>query len=288
MDPGSLSTDQIKLGGATGAAVISNITGIPFDRFRVLTANDLKIAHPLSSHLKETFRSPGAAFTGGIARISMKQIATSLNLYVPAEFKNDYPFMSAFAVGMGFSPILNIPRMMQLGRLSGLSYPQAFQSTFMTGAGLKGYAQNTMMFGPGEGFRMMMCFGTKDFLMPRIGGKEDAHMIDATIGIPLHTAKMALIAGPLVAAVETSSAFVTETVSTIQANLAAQKAMGGAAVQKDFGTVLKETITPVYMGRCFTALFVKNVMANTPLFWFMFAADYYSRISGARESAASK
>jgi hypothetical protein len=143
----------------------------------VLTANDLKIAHPLSSHLKETFRSPGAAFTGGIARISMKQIATSLNLYVPAEFKNDYPFMSAFAVGMGFSPILNIPRMMQLGRLSGLSYPQAFQSTFMTGAGLKGYAQNTMMFGPGEGFRMMMCFGTKDFLMPRIGGKEDAHMV---------------------------------------------------------------------------------------------------------------
>eukprot|EP00959_Pyramimonas_sp_CCMP1952_P042362 886041-Pyramimonas_sp.AAC.1 len=77
---------------------------------------------------------------------------------------------------MGFSPILNVPRMLQLGRLSGLSYPQAFQSTFMTGAGLKGYVQNTMIFAPGEGFRMMMCFGTKDFLMPKIGGSEDAHM----------------------------------------------------------------------------------------------------------------
>lgn len=64
MDPSTLSTDQIKLGGGLGAAVISNITGIPFDRFRVLTANDLASAHPLGTHLKETFRSPGAAFTG--------------------------------------------------------------------------------------------------------------------------------------------------------------------------------------------------------------------------------
>ena len=97
---------------------------------------------------------------------------------------------------------------------------------------------------------------------------------------------MALIAGPLVAAVETTSAVVTETVSTIQAKLGADKAAGGAT--REFGAVLKETITPVYMGRCMTALMVKNVMANTPLFWFMFAADYYSRIAGARESSGNK
>lgn len=78
----------------------------------------------MSSHLKETFRSPGAAFTGGFARIGMKQMATSMNLYVPGEFRAAYPFMSNFAVGLGFSPILNIPRMMQLGRISGLTYPQ--------------------------------------------------------------------------------------------------------------------------------------------------------------------
>jgi hypothetical protein len=29
-------------------------------------------------------------------------------------------------------------------------------------------------------------------------------------------------------------------------------------------------------------------MAIAPLFWFMFAADFYSRISCARESAATK
>jgi len=28
---------------------------------------------------------------------------------------------------------------------------------------------------------------------------------------------------------------------------------------------------------------VKNVAANTPLFWFMFAADFYGRIAGDRE-----
>ena len=38
MDPSLYSTDQIKMGGALGAAVISNVTGIPFDRFRVMTA----------------------------------------------------------------------------------------------------------------------------------------------------------------------------------------------------------------------------------------------------------
>jgi hypothetical protein len=46
-----------------------------------------------------------------------------------------------------------------------------------------------------------------------VGASEQVH---AGIGIPLHTAKMAMIAGPVVAAVETTSAVVTETVSTIQ------------------------------------------------------------------------
>jgi hypothetical protein len=93
----------------------------------------------------------------------------------------------------------------------------------MTAQGWKGYASNTMVFGPGEGFRMMMCFGTKDFLMPKIGGKANAQTVHAGIGIPLHTAQMALIAGPLVAAVETTSAVVTETVSTIQVRLTRER-----------------------------------------------------------------
>eukprot|EP00854_Cymbomonas_tetramitiformis_P015367 gene15367-18181_t len=280
MDPSTFSTDSIKLGGAAGAAVISNMTGIPFDRFRILTANDLKCVSPLSTHLAETFRSPGAAFTGGIARIGMKQMATSLNLYVPGDFRAAYPFMSNFAVGVGFAPILNVPRMLQLGRVSGLSYPEAFSKNFLSAAGLKGYVANTAIFAPGEGFRMMMCFGTKDFLMPKIGGAEDAEKVHATVGIPMHTGKMALIAGPSVAAVETTAALVTETVSTIQAGM--QNAPAGEA-KKDFMTVLKETITPAYTGRCWTSLFVKNIAANTPLFWFMFAADYYGRIASKRE-----
>lgn len=281
MDPSLYSTDTIKMGGALGAAVISNGTGIPFDRFRVLVAQDLMSATPMSAHLKETLSTVGGAFTGGFARIGMKQMATALNLYVPSEFKTEYPFLSNAAVGLGFSPILNIPRMMQLGRISGLSYPQVIKKTFMTGEGLKGYASNTMVFGPGEGFRMMMCFGTKDFLMPKIGGKADAHEVHAGMGIPLHTAKMAAIAGPFVAAVETTSAVVTETVSTIQAGLANQPA---GTPKKDFMSVLKETITPQYAGRCWVSLFTKNVMANTPLFWFMFAADYYNRIASEREA----
>ena len=83
---------------------------------------------------------------------------------------------------------------------------------------------------------MMMCFGFKDFLMPKIGGDVDVHTIS---NIPLYAGSMAAIAGPLVAAVETTFALTTETVSTIQAKMAQEK-----GAKKEFGTVLKETITP--------------------------------------------
>lgn len=275
-DPGQqMSSDAIKLSGAAGGAVLSNLTGIPFDRFRVLVAHDLKSTTGLGSHLAETFRSPGAAFTGGFARVSMKQMATSLNLYVPQETRKEYPFLSSFCVGAGFAPILNIPRVMQLGRIAGKSYPEIVKTTFMTGSGWMNYAKNTALFAPGEGLRMMMCFGMKDWLMPRVGGDVDVHQLDS---VALHAAKMAIIAGPAVAAIETTAALVTETVSTIQAKVS----MSGDS-KKSFGTVLKETVTPHYTGRCWLSLFTKNVAANTPLFWLMFSADLFGRIASHRE-----
>merc|ERR1719409_928497 len=165
----------------------------------------------------------------------MKQIAATLNLYVPQDLRENQPFLCAFAVGVGFSPILNVPRMFQLGRVSGQSYPEIARSLFMTSSGLKTYASNTMMFAPGEGLRMMMCFGTKDWIMPRIGGKADPETVGS---IPVYTGRMAMIAGPAVAFVETTAALVTETVSTIHANMHSQK--GGT--QASFSEVLKKTI----------------------------------------------
>merc|ERR1712232_1318446 len=129
-----------------------------------------------------------------------------------------------------------------------------------------------MIFGPGEGLRMMMCFGCKDWLMPRIGGKKDVSEIES---IPFYAGSMALIAGPAVAVVETTFALTTETISTIQAKQAAMEAAG--QTKKSFGSVLKETITPNYTGRCFMSLLLKNIAANTPLFWIMFMSDFYSR-----------
>jgi len=170
--------------------------------------------------------------------------------------------------------------MFQLGRVGGESYPQIAKNIFMTGAGLKTFATNTAMFAPGEGLRMMMCFGTKDFIMPKIGGKADPETVGS---IPLYTGKMAMIAGPAVAFVETTAALVTETVSTIHANMHSGPKGGGGAAPESFVEVLKKTITPAYTGRCWISLYVKNVMANTPLFWVMFASDFYSRVAAKRE-----
>merc|ERR1719183_1680196 len=166
--------------------------------------------------------------------------------------------------------------MFQLGRVSGQRHPEIARNLFTSASGLKTYAANTMMFAPGEGLRMMMCFGMKDWIMPRIGGKADPETVGS---IPLYTGKMALIAGPAVAAVETTFALVTETISTIHANMHSQKGAG----QASFGEVLKKAITPRYTGRCWFSLYVKNVMANTPLFWVMFASDFYSRVAAKRE-----
>lgn len=277
VDPSQYSTDQIKFSAGIAGALISNATGIPADRFRILVAQDTACAGGVfSTHLRTTFGGVGAAFTGGFARISMKQMATTLNLYVPQDFREQQPFLCSFAVGVCFSPLLNIPRMFQLGRVSGQSYPQIAKNLFTSAAGLKTYASNTMMFAPGEGLRMMMCFGTKDWIMPRIGGKADPETVGS---IPLYCGKMALIAGPSVALVETTAALVTETVSTIHASMHSNE--GGSS--KPFGQVLKETITPKYTGRCWLSLWLKNIAANTPLFWVMFSSDFYSRIAAKRE-----
>lgn len=271
MDLSLYSPDTIKMSAGLSGAVLSNMTGIPFDKFRVLVAQDMASVTPVSGHLRNTFATLGDAFTGASARVSMKMMATGLNLYVPPEWRESNPFACAFGVGFAFSPLLNVPRMFQLQKIGGNPYPATLSSFFMSGSGLLKYGQNTAMFAPGEGLRMMMCFGTKDYLMPQIGGKEDPR----NVTIPLHCGKMAFIAGPLVSLVETTFALVTETVSTIHAKTSAQGA--GDAVKKSFGEVLKETITPAYMNRCFISLCVKNFMANTPLFWIMFMADFYAK-----------
>jgi len=279
------STDSIKNGSALGGSILSNAFGIPFDKFRVLVAQDVKSAYGLNKHFFSTFASPKEAFTGGFARVSMKQMAASLNLYVPSEYRESQPFLCSFAVGVVFAPILNIPRMFQLGRISGLSYPEVARNTFMSGKGLMNYGTNTAMFAPGEGLRMMMCFGMKDWIMPKIGGKVDPMEVYNGDGVAWHTMKMAMIAGPCVAAVETTFALTTETISTIHAAMHSGK---GAESTKSFGTVIKETITPKYTGRCWSSLMAKNIVANTPLFWLMFAADFYSKLSVLRTDNGGK
>lgn len=268
MDLSLYSTGTIKLTAGLTGALVSNATGIPPDKFRILVAQDTASAQSLSAHLRETFKSPAGAFTGACARISMKSMATALNLYVPADLRDKSPFLCSFGVGFVFSPILNVPRMFQLGKIAGDPYPKTFVSLFTTFGGLQKYAANTLMFAPGEALRMMLCFGTKDFLMPHIGGKEDPR----DLNIPLFSLKMALIAGPLVSVVETTAALATETMSTIHA--ARSSSADGS---KAFGQVLKETITPAYTARCFVSLCMKNFCANTPLFWIMFMSDFYTK-----------
>lgn len=278
------SGPQIATGIGTGGTVIYNIFGIPADRFRLLVAMDIKSAQPQMHWMKQTLASPSAAFVGGTARIGFKTLATVSNLYIPSEWRRDYPFLSNFFLGVGLSPLYNIPRVLQLGKVSGATYPNTFRSSFMSLPGLKSYAMNTAIWGPGEGLRMMMCFGMKDFLLPRLGGDTHPDQVSNPL---LHTARMAGIAGPTVAFVETTFAFVTESVSTVQADLktqeAAAKAEGKPFIQRPLLQVLRESVTFKYSARCWTSLFLKNTGNNTLLFWFMFTSDFYVKLRTVRD-----
>ena len=59
---------RVKLYGALSAGAFSNIFIIPLDQFRILVAADVGATRTVVGHLKQSIRSPAAAFTGGFAR----------------------------------------------------------------------------------------------------------------------------------------------------------------------------------------------------------------------------
>jgi len=272
------SPTQIQTFVGSSGSVIYNILGIPLDRFRLLVAQDVRAERSMTHLARTTLASPSAAFVGGSARISMKILQTTTNLYIPSEWRKEYPFLSNFLLGVGLSPLFNIPRVLQLGKVSGATYPNTFRSFFMSFRGWGSYLHNTAIFGPGEGLRMMTCFGMKDWLLPQLD-KDPTLVTNALV----HTARMSAIAGPLVALVETTVAVTTESISTIQAHVKTLESEGKQ--KQSFGQVLKEAFTLKYSARCWSSLFLKNAVNNSVLFWFMFTTDFYVKAAQRRLSS---
>lgn len=265
----------ISVAGGLAAGLGSNVVGIPLDQFRVVVAQDASMASGLYGHLRATASSLSTAYTGGVARVAMKGLAASLNLSTPQQVREANPFLANFACGIAFSPVLNVPRMLQLAKINGESYARASARLFTTGAGLRTFSHNTFLFAPGEGLRMMMCFGTKDWLKPRMTSSAPS----ADGGVARRALWLAAVVGPLVSVVETSAALANETASTLHAKLGS---VDGAARSE----VLRAAMQPRYIGRCWLALFVKNIAANSISFFFMFWADEMSSMQARRVTAS--
>jgi len=278
--------ESVKVAGGVAAGLGSNVAGIPLDRFRIMVAQDAAMATPLAGHFRTTMSSLSAAFTGGVARIAMKGTAASLNLFTPQEMRDTSPFLSNFVCGLTFAPVLNAPRMLQLAKINGESYGSASRRLFTTAAGWRTFAQNTALFAPGEALRMMMCFGTKDFLKPLVSSSYSEPATDAG-SVLRRAAWLSAMVGPMVSVVETSAALATETASTVHAQLSAVGA-GGLHPQEARTQVLASVLRPQYISRCWLALLTKNMAANTITFFFMFWADEYGamRLAVAKEGGA--
>jgi hypothetical protein len=272
------SDDQVKLMGGLSAGVGSNLVGIPFDRFRIIVAQDAGFSRSMRGHWAETMHSLGAAYTGGVARVGMKGMASTINLFIPAELRAQGPFTASAVTGFVFSPFLNGWRMLQMAKINGERYPSAAVRLFTTSAGLRTYANNTALFAPGEALRMMLCFGTKDFLRPymSLGGGAPARSKAEVVG---RAATLAAAIGPVVALVESTASLVTETASTVHAKLGATQqgaTVGGAGAAALRAEAWSAVANPRYIARCFASLLAKNVVANSATFFFMFAADEYT------------
>lgn len=276
-----VSDDSVRLAGGVAAGVCSNVVGIPFDRFRMAVAQDAAFSRSVPAHFRETMRSLGRAYTGGSARVVMKGGASTLNLFTPDELRERGPFTASLATGFLFSPALNVPRILQIAKINGERYPAAALRLFTTAAGLRTYAYNTALFAPGEALRMMLCFGSKDFLVPFLRPSGQAESEAQAAG---RAATMAVMIGPVVAVIESSASLATETASTVHARLGAlaQGAAGSAARAE----ALRAAVSPRYISRCFLSLTGKNLSANTLTFFFMFLADEYAAVLRATDGRA--
>lgn len=291
-----MTPDTINVIGGCSAGFLSNLVGVPTDRLRIAVAQDMQGTKTFMRHCLETSANLRTAFAGGVARCLMKQTASTLNLLVPQDWRAESPYLCNAVVGCLATPILNVPRALQLGKVDGIAYPQTFRSFFLSGSsGYRKYALNTMMFMPGEvlGY-WIIGFGMKDWLAPMLGLNQDPREIN----VPLQSLKMGLIAAPLIGAIETTSQIIFETLSTIHVKLNSDKSGSHQQVQsssssclekrtsstpavsrvtRSFTEVLKETITPKYMFRCWVGLAANNTSCNLPLFGIMFAADFYTK-----------
>lgn len=282
---GGASEETVKLAGAVSAGISANLLGIPLDRARIVIAHDTALAHGFFAHMRESTLSLSSAYAGGVARFGMKGTATYLNLQIPTELREERPFAASFACGLVFSPVLNLFRMLQLAKISGERYPAAAVRLFGTAAGLRSYALNTAIFAPGEGLRMMLCFGMKDFLVPYVRQGPLSRPCENNQQVAVRAAYLASVVTPAVSLVETSAAFVTETATAVQAQLDAAHGHGkhgSAARAEAFSAVMR----PQYLLRCWSSLMLKNLAANFATFVFMFASDEYITMQRAKAKRA--
>lgn len=104
----------IKVYGGAAAGIFSNVVGIPMDRFRVCVAQDLSREDSIRAHFDRSAsrlrNSPFCAYSGGAARCSQKGFAAGLNLFTPAEYRDEHPFLAAAAVGFARGGRVLLPR----------------------------------------------------------------------------------------------------------------------------------------------------------------------------------
>ncbi|MDF1654066.1 MAG: hypothetical protein P1U34_03050 [Coxiellaceae bacterium] len=234
------------------AGMLGNLTGAPFDRFRLDVVADRTLTHSLKTHFRNSLaQGVGQMYLGSGGRGLQKSSISLCMAITPRKYTDAHPILSASFTAAVAAWFGNIGRVGQINKLNGMTYPQTVSHIMKHKTK---YLINTAQFSFSEGVRGGVCFGTAFYLKKKFG-KVDSYkqqVINAT--------KTSFI----VSGMETTASWFFETLSARTAQLNAQAQLNS----------MKQLFNLRYATRTSGTLMIKNVAANWPLITTLFLGSH--------------
>lgn len=247
--------------GLLGGAVANGVA-IPFSAVFTRIAVDAKMECSFRDYYKDLFdqiRRSGAlvnVYKGGWARTCQKAIPSLSNAYIPKRYADNHPYSSRAIMGFGCALFGNFFKILQTQKIVADAKYKEVASALFTRQGWVQYKKNSLAFALNESWRCVVCFGVSAEVR-RALHIESAKSRAAKLGI-------CLTASSVSALIESAASFFVETATVVHG--AKIKKGDKHPLQTALQIIRKNIVwNPRYLTRCFSAVFVKNLLANIPL-----------------------
>lgn len=254
-------TNQIKLQYGALGAISANVVAIPFSAVFSKIAVDTKMEKPFTGYYKELFdnirRSNHLSnvYKGGWARTGQKIIPAVGNAFLPKRCADDHPYASRAALGFCSAIFGNFFKILQTQKVvADARYKDVAATLVFTQFGRGQYKKNSLVFAMNESWRCVVCFGVSAEVRKKLNVDQAGSQI-AKLGI-------CLTASSVSALIESAASFFVETATVVHGS----QIKKGQKQQRAIEIIrANNLLSKPYLSRCFSAVFIKNILANIPL-----------------------